>query len=243
MTDTKQPEALRLADELEREKWHVPAVVMQASAEELRRLHAENTTLQHGYDAARLEIESLRVRSAEPAGEYLPLPVRYAYDDEGNELFSAAQMFNFVDADRAMRAQAAPAAVAGPSLYQVMVVAKAIHATTPDADDWDSLRQWEVDALRRRAEKVLAALAAPTSRAAPVAQENALTPGLIAAAEHIEGMASGYIEEHARTEPDTGAVVFDRRDAGLEYHSTLIELADDLRQIAARTKAKKGGAA
>ena len=34
------PEALRLAAELEREKWHVPAVVMQAAAEELRRLHA-----------------------------------------------------------------------------------------------------------------------------------------------------------------------------------------------------------
>ncbi len=50
--------------------------------------------------------------------------------------------------------------VAGPSLYQVMAVAKAIHATTPDADAWDSLRQCEVDALRGRAEKVLAALAA-----------------------------------------------------------------------------------
>lgn len=82
--------------------------------------------------------------------------------------------------------------------------------------------------------------AAPTTQAAPVAQGDALTPGLIAAAEHIEGMASGYIEEHARTEPDTGAVVFDRRDAGLEYHSTLIELADDLRQIAARSQAKEG---
>ena len=111
-----------------------------------------------------------------PAGEYLPLPVRFAYDDEGNELFSAAQMFNFVDADRAMREQEAPAAVAGPSLYQVMAVAKAIHATTPDADDWDSLRQWEVDALRRRAEKVLAALvAAPTTQPAQVAQGDALT--------------------------------------------------------------------
>ena len=40
-----QPEALRLADELERDKWHVPAVVMQAAADELRRLHAENASL------------------------------------------------------------------------------------------------------------------------------------------------------------------------------------------------------
>ena len=36
---TQQPEALRLANELERDKWHVPAVVMQAAADELRRLH------------------------------------------------------------------------------------------------------------------------------------------------------------------------------------------------------------
>ena len=70
---------------------------------------------------------------------------------------------------------AAPAAVAGPSLYQVMAVAKAIHATTPDADDWDSLRQCEVDALRGRAEKVLAALAAaPTTQPSPAAQGDAV---------------------------------------------------------------------
>jgi hypothetical protein len=35
-----QPEPLRLADQLERDKWHVPAVVMQAAADELRWLHA-----------------------------------------------------------------------------------------------------------------------------------------------------------------------------------------------------------
>ena len=40
-----QPEALRLADELERDKWHVPAVVMQAAADELRRLHAQRDAL------------------------------------------------------------------------------------------------------------------------------------------------------------------------------------------------------
>lgn len=75
-------------------------------------------------------------------------------------------------------AQAAPAAVAGPSLYQVMAVAKAIHATTPDADDWDSLRQCEVDALRGRAEKVLAALAAaPTTQPAP--QQEAQEPAAV----------------------------------------------------------------
>ena len=72
---SKQPEALRLADELERDKWHGPAVVMQAAADELRRLHAENTALQSGYDAARLEIASLqaevaRYRESMTAGSY-----------------------------------------------------------------------------------------------------------------------------------------------------------------------------
>jgi len=57
MTDTQQPEALRLADDLDStspqcETWHVSS--------ELRRLHTENATLQAGYDAARLEIDHLR---------------------------------------------------------------------------------------------------------------------------------------------------------------------------------------
>ena len=41
----KQSEALVLADALEHDKWHVPAVVMQESADELRRLHAVNAEL------------------------------------------------------------------------------------------------------------------------------------------------------------------------------------------------------
>ncbi len=40
-----QPEALRLADELERDKWHVSAVTMQVAADELRRLHEQNERL------------------------------------------------------------------------------------------------------------------------------------------------------------------------------------------------------
>lgn len=62
--ESKQPDALRLADELERDKWYVSAVVMQDAADELRRLHAENTALQSGYDAARLEIASLQAEVA-----------------------------------------------------------------------------------------------------------------------------------------------------------------------------------
>lgn len=61
MTDTKQPEALRLAHIFDcplPPEW----TDMVAAATELRRQHAENTALQQGYDAARLEIEALRKR-------------------------------------------------------------------------------------------------------------------------------------------------------------------------------------
>ena len=63
MTD-KQPEALRLADELE-EPLHdfpEPTTLESEAAAELRRLHSENETLRMGYDAARLEIESLKAQ-------------------------------------------------------------------------------------------------------------------------------------------------------------------------------------
>lgn len=59
--DTKQPNALRLADALGRApKWQQ----LQAAAK-LRRQHAEIETLRAGYDAARLEIESLQARIQE----------------------------------------------------------------------------------------------------------------------------------------------------------------------------------
>ena len=57
--DTKQSEALRLANMLEKPGygWHsTPA----ECAAELQRLQSENDTLRAGYDAARLEIESLQ---------------------------------------------------------------------------------------------------------------------------------------------------------------------------------------
>ena len=115
--------------------------------------------------------------------------------------------------------KSAPAAIAGPSLYQVMAVAKAIHATTPDADDWDSLRQCEVDALRGRAEKVLAALAAqptaqpahqpyPTAQAADSVQEDAawmpLTPELLTAIESGDIGNRFWIAVHNNNEPQIG---------------------------------------
>lgn len=62
--DTKQPEALRLAEMLERPGYGWNSTIEQYAAE-LRRLHAENETLRTGYDAARLEIESLQTRIQE----------------------------------------------------------------------------------------------------------------------------------------------------------------------------------
>ena len=73
MTD-KQPEALRLAAWLHAAAQICPQLnedepggyasevdqVMDEAAAELRRLHAENETLRAGYEAARLEIESLK---------------------------------------------------------------------------------------------------------------------------------------------------------------------------------------
>ena len=55
------PAALRLAIELEQD----PTINRPSVIAELRRLHAENTTLQQGYDAARLEIDSLHARVQE----------------------------------------------------------------------------------------------------------------------------------------------------------------------------------
>lgn len=68
MTDNTQPEALRLAIEFaDCVKLHaIPSINdITAAGRELRRLHAENATLQSGYDAAWLEIEALHARVQE----------------------------------------------------------------------------------------------------------------------------------------------------------------------------------
>ncbi len=62
------PKALRIADEFKlcSEYDSKPSIIDIEKAEaELRRLHAENVTLQQGYDAARLEIDSLQSRVQE----------------------------------------------------------------------------------------------------------------------------------------------------------------------------------
>ena len=66
MTQAQQSEALRLADALA----YCDASVASQAVAELRRLHAENEALRSGYDASRLEIESLRARVQE-LGEML----------------------------------------------------------------------------------------------------------------------------------------------------------------------------
>ena len=61
--DTKQPEALRIADAIAIGR--LSADDVEITGRELRRQHAEIETLRAGYDAARLEIESLRERVQE----------------------------------------------------------------------------------------------------------------------------------------------------------------------------------
>ena len=71
MTDSTQPEALRLAEllELAPEDGVEPQTTEDAAAE-LRRQHTENTALQQGYAAAQLEIESLQARIKTMAEEH-----------------------------------------------------------------------------------------------------------------------------------------------------------------------------
>lgn len=134
MTD-KQPEALRLADTLDLapENGIEPQTAEDAAAE-LRRLHTENTALQQGYAAARLEIESLQDRIKTMAEQHADeLMVAHfdgrmrAAQPENLRCKSTqkrlATQWGFVPAGAQQPgtshgqapAQAAPAAVAGPS--------------------------------------------------------------------------------------------------------------------------------
>lgn len=76
--DKKQPEAIRIAEWLEGIRGNTwPSYIPQEAAAELRRQHAEIETLRAGYDAARLEIASLRAQeSAIGAGGVEPLRKR-----------------------------------------------------------------------------------------------------------------------------------------------------------------------
>ena len=98
-----------------------------ATADALERVHAKLKVyedlgdagsdvqlLRMGYAAARLEIESLRARSAAPAGECPPLPLPKVFQGDalssnaraGSDYYNADQMRAYADATCAMRAQA-----------------------------------------------------------------------------------------------------------------------------------------
>ena len=55
-TVSEQPEALRLADALENDRWHISGVTAQRAADELRRLHAEVERLRYDHET---EVERL----------------------------------------------------------------------------------------------------------------------------------------------------------------------------------------
>lgn len=118
MSTSKQPEALRLAAALA----YCDSSVASQAATELRRTHAENTTLQAGYDAARLEIDSLRASHQNAQGNVALLadilnrrPAMNAglveaygrWTQEVYDLMGAMDAEPANDADRAVCAQAA----------------------------------------------------------------------------------------------------------------------------------------
>ena len=101
-------------------------------------------------------------------------------------LYTADQMRAFADATYALRASHGQAP-AGATLYQIMAAAKELHAINhPTGEpEWDALRQCEIDALRRRAERILKA-AAPT---APATQQ---PEGDVVA--YLDVGANGYLD-------------------------------------------------
>lgn len=85
---TKQNNALRLAELLTADEWpgHVTLVsYARECVAELRRQHAELETLRAGYDAARLEIESLRGRGWVNLPGQLPEPGKPVLLDIGKK--------------------------------------------------------------------------------------------------------------------------------------------------------------
>lgn len=171
MTDTKQPDALRLATCLQDHVVTYPQLsedepggycgevdrVMDESAAELRRLHAENEALasklkvyedldeadsdvqllRMGYAAARLEIESLNARIK-------------GLISERDAAYEVAMMNAKPWAAWAEAAQAAPAAVAGPSVKYVPVESGLRDANWRHPNDDEPRTQECLAALRER---------------------------------------------------------------------------------------------
>jgi hypothetical protein len=83
----------------------------------------------------------------------------------------------------------------------------------------------DADYLRISAERA-ATIQEPVMVVEPVAQAHTS-----AAADYIDAKAETYLEENAGIEPDTGATVFHYGEAGRDYHSSLVELAEEIRGI------------
>jgi hypothetical protein len=73
-----RPQALRLADALEMDKWHITGVTAQQAADELRRLH--NEILVYHDDRLKLSNEVDRLKAAQPAP--VQEPVAYVVTTE-----------------------------------------------------------------------------------------------------------------------------------------------------------------
>ena len=71
-----------------------------------------------------------------------------------------------------------------PTIHSVMDLAKAIHATKTGADEWEALRQWEVDVFRQSAEAIMKQLwpdmlSAAPSQQAPQPEQTATPDGKV----------------------------------------------------------------
>lgn len=96
----------------------------------------------------------------------------------------------------------------------------------PDADD-DYLAKAVFNLPPMAQRFARAALAQP---AEPGGGDKAA--GIIAAAVFIEKRAEQYLQDHASHDPDDGSLIFNYGQAGRDYHSGLVELAEEVRALA-----------
>lgn len=110
MTDKRQSDALHLAGIADDGAWTFVIGVRKEIAAELRRQYAEIETLRTGYEAARMEIESLR--AAQPAGAQQPGAAYAALPEPAlsDDLYCADMMRAFADATHTLRAESLAAA-------------------------------------------------------------------------------------------------------------------------------------
>ena len=194
MTDNTQPEALRLADQLRALSFGGTCIL---AADELRRQHAENTTLQRGYD------EALRERDdAEDFIDALLDEVLGHERPEWSSSYGRADALN--DVQERMTALHKPAVDKAWGRFQSAMAAPKQEAQEPVA--WQGVHdQTDLYYTKPLQADVRPLYAAP--QPAPAAQGDARVQGLIAAADYIDGPASGYAAEHSYTEPSPMAKV------------------------------------